>query len=126
MTTLAPAYTYRATFLRAVDGDTIDVLIDLGFHVRLEARLRLAGIDTPERKGVTAEAGLAAREFTRAWCTRSDLIAERLVIVTLKDRGEKYGRFLARVYWNASGESLNDALVAAGHAKPYDGGARTP
>lgn len=119
-------YTYRAQVLRVVDGDTLDLMVSLGFDVHHKARVRLAGINTPESYGPTAcDEGRAAKQFL------TDLLPVNTTVVvkTSKDRKEKYGRFLAEVYLlDAKGEVLpqtvNAVMVERGHAKVYDGGAR--
>lgn len=109
-------YEYAARLIKAVDGDTVDVLTDLGFHIHIQQRIRLLGINCPEHG--TPE-GNAATAYTKAW------IAEHgpdLVLRTQLDKTEKFGRMLGTV--TAAGRTLNDDLVAEGHAVPYDGGKR--
>jgi micrococcal nuclease len=116
----AHAWVYRARFLRNYDGDTLDVQADLGFDIHLDMRLRLLGVDTPElasRDPILRARARDARGFTTFFCADNDLLIE-----TVKDATEKYGRYLARVW--ARDACLNDALVAAGLAVPYDGGKR--
>lgn len=122
MTTNAKTlFTYKATVLKVVDGDTLDLRVDLGFHVSTTIRARVLGVDTPEiNRSETNAAGKAAKDFVGQWCGFS---ACEVVIQTEKDPGDKYGRWLARVT-NAKGEDLTEALVAAGHGKRYDGGAK--
>jgi micrococcal nuclease len=122
-------YTYRARVLRVVDGDTIEVDIDLGYGVLLGKRLlRLSGIDCPEIK---TQAGLLAKEATVKWMventTTKKLLTNTSSYVTfqsLSDKPDKYGRILAKVI-GKDGETLNDYLVKVGHAVPYDGGKRS-
>ncbi|MGW0486173.1 thermonuclease family protein [Nonomuraea sp. NPDC003214] len=112
-----PSYAYPADGLVVVDGDSLNARLTLGYGLELEAKLRLAGVNTPELK--TAE-GVDAAGWVRDW------VAVRrggLVVRTVKDRREKYGRLLASVE-DAAGISLNEQLVAAGIAVPYDGGRR--
>lgn len=111
---LAPAYSYAATLVSVYDGDSITVMVDLGMHVSVRTRLRLLGIDAPE---MGTPEGRAARDHLRAL-----LGAARLVVRTYRDPGDKYGRWLALV--EADGVNVNDAMVAGGHARAYDGGAR--
>lgn len=107
-------YEYRATLISVVDGDTIHADVDLGCDIHTRLTLRLAGINAPE-KG-TAEGKAAA-----AWLS-THLPITGMIIRTVKDRREKYGRYLAHVFVN--GVSVNEEIVAAGHAVPYDGGPR--
>jgi micrococcal nuclease len=104
-----------------VDGDTIDVLIDLGFDILFSSRVRLAGIDTPESrtKDLAEKAlGLEAKEYLK----KSLKDAKSVVIKTEKmDSSEKYGRILGWVYINGDTESLNDKMINDGYAWGYLG-----
>jgi micrococcal nuclease len=114
-------YEYRATVLKVVDGDTIDLDIDLGLRTHVNERIRLDGINTPESNSKVAEertAAAAATEFLRSLLTDP-----KVLVKTKKDAQEKFGRYLG-VVTNSAGVNVNEALVAAGHAKPYSGGAR--
>ena len=113
-------YTYRATLLRVIDADTVRLRVDLGCDVRVDLTCRLEGIDAPETG--TPE-GSAATSFATDWLHRAPM----LTVTTVKDRRERYGRYLVRVLADPSPTApcLNDDLIAAGHARPYDGGKRT-
>jgi micrococcal nuclease len=104
-----------------VDGDTIDVVIDLGFDIMFASRVRLAGIDTPEsRTKDKAEKvlGLESKEYLKKHLKD----AKSVVIKTEKmDSSEKYGRILGWVYVNGDTESLNDKMINDGYAWGYMG-----
>jgi micrococcal nuclease len=104
-----------------VDGDTIDVLIDLGFDILFQSRVRLAGIDTPESrtKDLAEKAlGLESKEYLKKHLKD----AKSVVIKTEKmDSSEKYGRILGWVYINGDTESLNDKMINDGYAWGYMG-----
>jgi micrococcal nuclease len=104
-----------------VDGDTIDVLIDLGFDILFASRVRLAGIDTPESrtKDLKEKAlGLESKEYLK----KALKDAKSVVIKTEKmDSSEKYGRILGWVYINGDTESLNDMMINDGYAWGYLG-----
>ena len=104
-----------------VDGDTIDVVIDLGFNVLFEQRVRLAGIDTPEsRTSDKAEKvlGLEAKEYLKKQLKD----AKSIVIRTEKmDSSEKYGRILGWLYVNGESESINNRMITDGYAWGYLG-----
>lgn len=104
-----------------VDGDTIDVLIDLGFDILFASRVRLAGIDTPESrtKDLAEKAlGLEAKEYLKKHLKD----AKSVVIKTEKmDSSEKYGRILGWVYIDGDTESLNDKMINDGYAWGYMG-----
>ena len=111
-------YEYRATVIQITDGDTLVADVQLGFRVAATITLRLAGINCPEVVGPTRAEGLAAKEFVRTLLPPGTPIR----IVTYKDRKEKYGRYLADVYFaNAMREEtlLNTLLVETGHAAPF-------
>ena len=114
---------YQAKVDRVVDGDTIDVTLDLGFDISYRGRVRFHGINAPEsrtRDAVEKEAGLAAKRYVEDWVGALD---QKVIIQTsLDDRG-KYGRILGRIL-NEDGECLNDEMVSLGHAVPYHGGKR--
>ena len=104
-----------------VDGDTIDVLIDLGFDILFQSRVRLAGIDTPESrtKDLKEKAlGLESKEYLKKHIKD----AKSVVIKTEKmDSSEKYGRILGWVYINGDTVSLNDMMINDGYAWGYMG-----
>lgn len=104
-----------------VDGDTIDVVIDLGFDILFASRVRLAGIDTPESR-TTDKAekalGIEAKEYLKKHLKD----AKSVVIRTEKmDSSEKYGRILGWVYVNGESESVNNKMINDGYAWGYLG-----
>lgn len=109
-------YEYSATVTRWVDGDTVDLRVDLGFRLFAETRFRLYGIDTPERGHTNyTEATALANELAPPGAT--------VTIRTYKD-ADKYGRWLADIL-TATEDNVNNALIASGYAKPYFGGTKT-
>ena len=116
-------YHYRATVVRVVDGDTVDVMLDLGFNVSLKERVRLYGINAPEsrtRDKAEKVKGLAAKDFVVEW---TEDHADDIFIVTRIDKRGKYGRILGTIM-NESGENLNELMIKEGHAVEYFGGKR--
>ncbi len=111
-------YEYQATLVHVVDGDTVDLAIDLGFFTTLQCRLRLVGVDTPER----GQPGYQqAKEFVRVTLTQT-----QFKVRTLKHPSkslDKYGRFLADIIL-PDGSSLSVLLIQNSLARPYDGGAK--
>ena len=104
-----------------VDGDTIDVDIDLGFDISFSSRVRLAGIDTPESR-TTDKAekvlGLEAKEYIKSKIKD----AKEVVIKTEKmDSSEKYGRILGWLFLDGSKVSVNEQMIADGYAWGYLG-----
>lgn len=118
-------YEYRVKkVLKVVDGDTIDVDIDLGFNVSYTQRVRLAGIDTPESRTTDLKEkalGLEVKEYLK----HSLEGAEDVVIQTEKpDSSEKYGRILGWLFINDEDISLNEKMINEGYAWEYDGGTK--
>ena len=115
-------YTYRVRKVhKVVDGDTIDVDIDLGFNVSYYQRVRLAGIDTPESRTTDKyekELGLEVKKKLGELLAN----AKDVVIRTEKpDSTEKYGRILGWLYLDGAEKSVNEALIASGYAWEYMG-----
>lgn len=113
---------YRARWVNTVDGDTIDVVTDLGFGINgMAMRLRLLGVDTPERN----EPGYAeATAFTHKWLSENEDPKGRVAIATVRsthdiDKADSFGRYLAVVWNMAKTECLNEALLTGGYAKVY-------
>ena len=106
---------------KVVDGDTIDVIIDLGFNILFEQRVRLAGIDTPESRTSDKrekELGMESKKFLEAKIKA----AKNIVIKTEKlDSSEKYGRILGWLYLDGSGNSINHEMIEKGYAWGYLG-----
>jgi micrococcal nuclease len=106
---------------KVVDGDTIDVVIDLGFSIMFASRVRLAGIDTPESRTtdkVEKALGLESKKYL------ADRLkaAKNVVIKTEKlDSSEKYGRILAWLYIDGEGNSVNHEMIEKGYAWGYLG-----
>ena len=123
-------YNYLATVERVVDGDTLDMLVDLGFDVSVRERFRVYGLNTPETHTTDAKekaAGLAAKEFVTALLAKQPV---PLAVTTHKDDKEKYGRYLADVAITVDengkpcATSLAAYLIGKGHGKAYFGGKR--
>lgn len=109
-----PTYTYRVVkVLNVVDGDTIDVLLDVGFHTHLTKRLRFLGVDTWEVRGEERERGFVAK--ARLGEILAD--ADRIYVQTVMDATGKYGRVLAWLFCEKGGEvtNVNEQLLLEGH-----------
>lgn len=109
---------------KIVDGDTIDVTIDLGFDIQYSSRVRLAGIDTPESRTRDLEEkamGLEAKEYLKQRLK----IADKVVIKTEKlDSTGKYGRILGWLFVDEETTSINNQMILKGYAWEYDGAAK--
>ena len=116
-------YTYFVKSIdRVVDGDTIDISIDLGFDLTKKERVRLAGIDTPEKRTKNQkekEMGYQATEFLEMHLME----ATKLTVRTEKDG--KFGRMLGWLYkTDEDTKSINQVMIDKGYAWPYDGGTK--
>ena len=122
-------YNFRVTEInRVVDGDTIDVTIDLGFDLFKKERVRIAGVDTPEKRTRDLEEkalGLDATEWMKKHLEDTIAGDEELTIRTELQGGMgKYGRLLGWLYVGESNVSLNEVMIGEGYAWPYDGGTK--
>jgi micrococcal nuclease len=107
-----------------VDGDTIDVIIDLGFDILFASRVRLAGIDTPESR-TTDKAEKALGLESKEYLKKQLKDAKSVVIKTEKmNSSEKFGRILGWLYVNGDTESINDKMINDGYAWGYMGDAK--
>lgn len=118
-------YIYRIkNILKVIDGDTIDCIIDLGFDIYLNKRIRLAGIDTPESRTTDDKEkkfGLESKE----WLIQKLKTAQDIVVKTeLPDSTEKYGRILGWLFIGNQLLSINEEMVLAGYAWTYNGGTK--
>lgn len=105
-------YTYSATVFNVVDGDTVDVTVDLTFKVYTKQRIRLARINTPER----GEPGFVeAGNFLRSLVLNKD-------VTLTTHKVSKWGYFLGDIF--LQGEDVNQRMINEGLAKPYDGGTK--
>ena len=137
-------YEYKATIRRVVDGDTVDVTLDLGFDILYNNRIRLLGIDTSEIRTRDLEEkalGLAAKDRVKELCP----VGSTVILKTTKDDRGKFGRILGEIFVDPDivGEhinecianddsdidldhdgwvSVNDILIEEGHAYEYYGG----
>ena len=112
-------YEYKATIRRVVDGDTVDVTLDLGFDILYNNRIRLLGIDTPESRTRDLEEkalGLAAKDRVKELCP----VGSTVILRTTKDDRGKFGRILGEIF--VEEQSVNKLLVEEGHAVEYFGG----
>ena len=112
---------YVKKVTKVVDGDTIDVEIDLGFDISFSSRVRLAGIDAPESRTkdkMEKALGLEAKAYLKSQIDS----AKTVVIKTEKmDSSEKYGRILGWLFLDGSEVSMNEKMIADGYAWGYLG-----
>lgn len=109
-----PSYRYRARLDRIVDGDSVYLTVDLGFRASMSLAIRLAGIDALER-------GTTEGRHASDWLL---YLIQDLPLTLVSEKGDKYGRWLGTIYTPDSPDSVNQRMIEAGHATPYNGGAR--
>ena len=117
-------YEYNATIRRVVDGDTVDVTLDLGFDILYNSRIRLHGIDTPESRTRDLEEkkyGLAAKAFVEAYLP----VGSIRKLTTVKDKTGKYGRILGKFKaydsYTDAWVNLNQLIIIKHHGVEYSG-----
>lgn len=111
-------YQYRAEVLKIVDADTVDILVDLGFSVLTKQRVRLKGLNAPERNTTEGKVALAWLQSRLPLGTTVTIESEK------PGGGDKYGRYLAVIVDTIG--SINDALISSGHAVVWDGQGNKP
>ena len=114
--------------VKVLDGDTIDVIIDLGFDLYKKERVRIAGVDTPEKRTRNLEEKELGIDATN-WLKKEleDVLAgdDELIIRTELHGGVgKYGRLLGWLYVGDETVSLNEQMITQGYAHAYDGGTK--
>ena len=122
-------YNFRVIEInRVVDGDTIDVTIDLGFDLYKKERVRVAGVDTPEKRTRDLEEkalGYDATNWIKDALDGAIAGDDDLIIRTELDGGVgKYGRLLGWLYIGDEEVSLNEQMIEQGYAWAYDGGTK--
>jgi micrococcal nuclease len=122
---MSERFWYGATPLNTVDGDTIDLMVDLGFDIHKKIRVRLYGVNAPESRTTNKEEkalGLKAKQFTKDWLKANPWV----FVNTIPDKNDKYGRVLAKIYssddiYDTKTVCLNADLINSGLAREYFG-----
>tara|TARA_R100000734_G_C3314352_1_gene105913 strand:+ start:253 stop:594 length:342 start_codon:yes stop_codon:yes gene_type:complete len=111
-------FEYYATVLKVVDGDTIDVMVDLGMGVHRKERLRFSRINAWETRGEHKEKG----KLAKARVAELIPVGDKVLIKTQKDKKGKYGRYIAEIFIldGILSTNLNDLLLNEGHAVLYN------
>ena len=115
-------YEYKCKEIKKiVDGDTLDVVLDLGFNIFHSCRVRMAGIDTPESRTRDLDEkarGKLAKEFLKNWVTEYENNKKNIVIKTKKEIAKgKFGRVLGELW--VEGVNVNEDMMESYHAVPY-------
>jgi micrococcal nuclease len=115
----ATARRYPAVVVKLVDGDTLELMVDLGFRMTFRDRFRIRGIQAPETRGAERELGL------RCQLALAALVPPGTPVVVTTHKAEKYGRWLADVSLD-DGDSLAARLVRDGWVVEWDGRGQAP
>lgn len=110
-------YQYKAKVEKVVDGDTLEVTIDLGFKITTVQKLRLAGINTPETYNVKKDSeeyqkGMLAKNYVEKRISENN----NMILIETEKVTEKYGRYITKVWLENPAKTLNDELVEKGLA----------
>lgn len=116
-------YQYRAKVNKVIDGDTVELVVDLGFSISIVQRVRLYGVDTPELHSKDPEERTRARAAVAYLLSILPPFGEWLTVETIKDNTDKYGRLLAKLVL-ADGKIVNHLLIGGNYGAEYFGGKR--
>lgn len=111
-----PLYLYSGKIERVLDGDTLDVTIDVGFNIKSKDRIRIFGVNAPE---MSTPEGIKAKEFLEGLIQVNGL---DIVFYSIKDKRETFGRYLGVLYFGKDAlklppKSINKIILEAGHGK---------
>lgn len=113
---------YRASPTRIIDGDTLELRIDMGFKMSIDTSVRVLGVDTPERRKAVMEGYYAAKKFVDDWMQDALSMALELdpewPLRIVSHKPDSFGRWLAEVY-NLEGKSLAASIIQEGLGVPY-------
>lgn len=109
-------YIYKAEVLRIVDGDTVDLDVDLGMRVHIHERIRFYNFDAPETYGVKKD----SEEYRLGQAAKAALMllipeGSEVILSTFKDKTGKYGRYIGGI--TKDGEDIGELMIASGHEK---------
>lgn len=113
-------YTYKAKLVRVINGDTLDIEIDLGFDIIIKQRLKLYGIDTPDSRSTNTEIKQKGLDVKQRLM---DLLTKEFKVETMLNKRGKYGRILGNIYVTDSKSNeicINELLVSEGLAVRYN------
>jgi len=113
-------YEYKVVDIVSIyDGDTMKVILDLGFSITSKQTLRLYGINAPEMRGDNKANGIISRDWLRRKIYNHIDNGGNISVKTIKDKNGKYGRLLAKVYLDNENISLNEQMINEGLAIEY-------
>ena len=112
-------YDYNATITNVIDGDTYDVDIDLGFHIHIHERIRVLGLDTPEKRGSERELGLICLEWAK-----KNFLNKEVILYSEKEikspQTDSFGRWLCKIYVKDLNEYITNIFSSLGCNKYED------
>ena len=113
-------YTYKAKLVRVINGDTLDIEIDLGFDLSIKQRLKLYGVDTPDSRSTDLEIRQKGLDVKQRLI---DVLTKEFTVTTILNKRGKYGRILGNIYIVDEKDNkvcINELLVEEGHASRYN------
>ena len=119
MTMPAEIFVYRARAVRVVDGDTCDLIVDLGFRMTTIQRFRLLGVDTPELHSTDVKERERAVAATQALTSMLSSGAGDWPLLVRTQKSDSFGRWLAEIWVEATGTNINTSLLLQGYAVPF-------
>jgi len=119
MTMPAEIFVYRARAVRVVDGDTCDLIVDLGFRMTTTQRFRLLGVDTPEMNAADLKERERAVAATQALTSMLSSGTGDWPLLVRTQKSDSFGRWLAEIWVEATGTNINTSLLLQGHAVPF-------
>lgn len=114
---MSPLYHYRCRIARVIDGDTVETVIDVGFHLTATHRVRLLGVDAPELFRGTVEqraAGQAAKAWVQEWVAEHTAPGWVWPFEIWTEKADSFGRYLGDIH-AVDGSHLNAEIIEAGH-----------
>jgi micrococcal nuclease len=115
----AQLWVFRARPQRVVDGDTVDLVIDLGRETYVNQRIRLLGVNCPETHGPTRVEGAAATVFTNDWMQVASMYDVNWPLIIQTEKDDHFGRYLATVWRRSDDHCLNEDLLVNEMAVPF-------
>lgn len=110
-------YTYKAKVIRVIDGDTVELMLDLGCSIFKKETIRLYDINAPEKKGLTHAEGVKSMLYLDKILSS---FADSILVKTIKDKDDKYGRLLGIVHYSYTSthfeDSINQKMIDDGYA----------
>lgn len=116
---------WQAKLAKVIDGDTVDMYLDTGFHTVRKERIRLAGVNAPEIEKETKDAGLMSKHFVEGWTGTIPLPGgEEYPFIVETFKTDSFGRYIGKIWFKdaffAGGKNLSEVLLDNSLAVPFD------